>query len=336
MNTHRFSHKLAVTVVGALTTLLTVGAVAFASPALAAGSARLVATPRPVAFGSVAVGNSAGATVTVTNSGRVATVNTLHVQLTGTSFTVTGDTCSGRQLAARTSCAIRVSFTPTSAATRKGTLTISAEALTTGAIAVTGTGTGAPAARLSVAPATEAFPATGTGQRSNLVTFTVTNVGTATAGAITTTRPGADFPVFSDTCTGIALASQASCTYTAAFAPQSRGAKTATLAATATPGGTAQTALSGTGLAQAQLSVAGTQTFPDTNVGTRSVPHHLHRRQRGRPGQRPDHRRRIQHRRLHRVHRRLQRPDPRRRRDLRHHRAVHPASLRSRIRRPVR
>jgi hypothetical protein len=270
MNTHRLPHKLAATVVGALTMLLSVGVLAVASPAQAAGSARLVATPRPVAFGPVDVGRSAGVPVTVTNSGTAATAKPLRLQLTGTSFAVTSDACTGHRLPARTSCAIQVSFTPTSAVTYKGTLMVTAGGLSVGPIAVTGTGVAA--ARLTMTPATQAFGTVGTGQRSDLVAFTVTNSGGAPAGAITTSRPGPDFPVFADTCAGAVLAPKASCSYSVAFAPQSRGAKTGTLTATATPGGTAQAALSGTGLAAAQLGVSGNTAFPDTSAGTQSDP----------------------------------------------------------------
>ena len=192
----------------------------------------------------------------------------MQAHVTGAGYAVASDACSGHRLGRAASCSVSVAFTPSAGGTQNGRLTVTAGALAATPVALTGRGV--TAAQLSMTPRSQAFPATYTGQRTDLVQFTVTNTGGEPAGAITTSRPGPDFAVFADTCSGVALASGASCTYQAAFTPQSRGDKAGTLTASATPGGVAQAALSGTGLAAAQLTITGSQAFPDTRLRTPS------------------------------------------------------------------
>lgn len=260
--------------IAAIAVAVGLGITGFASPSLAATaaarSARLVAAPATVSFGSVQVGGTATAVVTVSNTGSVATGRALHAHVTGTGYAVAGDACSGHRLGPAATCRVRVSFSPAAGGAQLGILTVTAGALAATPVALTGRGV--VAAQLAMTPGSQAFPATYVGQRTDLVQFTVTNTGGEPAGAITTSRPGPDFAVFADTCSGVALASGASCSYQVAFTPHSRGDLAGTLTASATPGGVAQAALLGTGLAAAQLTVTGSQAFPDTTVGGRSDP----------------------------------------------------------------
>ncbi len=66
-------------------------------------------------------------------------------------------------------------------------------------------------------------------------------------------RTCADFTITGDTCAGAMLAPAASCTIDVAFAPSVRGTRSATVNATASPGGTNTMAVQGIGLAPAHL-----------------------------------------------------------------------------------
>lgn len=264
-------HRRRSVIVAAAVGLAIVG---FASPALAATAAprtaRLVAAPATVRFGGVEIGRNVTATVTVSNTGSATTGRALQARVAGTGYAVASDACSGHTLRPHASCRLRVSFTPTTAGAQKGKLTVTAGALAATPVELTGRGVAA--AQLAMTPDSHAFPATYIGQRTDLVQFTVTNIGGETAGAIATERPGPDFGVFADTCSGVALTAGASCSYQVALTPHSRGDKAGTLTASATPGGMAQATLSGTALAAAQLTVTGSRAFPDTTVGGHSEP----------------------------------------------------------------
>jgi HYDIN/CFA65/VesB-like, Ig-like domain len=83
--------------------------------------------PNPADFGVVAVGTSSNAiAVTVTNGGSVA-LDVTAVRIGGTNapeFLILSDTCTGQQLAPATACTVSVSFRPTDAGTRTGSLDI--------------------------------------------------------------------------------------------------------------------------------------------------------------------------------------------------------------------
>jgi hypothetical protein len=88
------------------------------------------------------------------------------------------------------------------------------------------------------------------GTSSPPATFTLTNYGATATTAITDTLTGANpaqYHITSDTCTGLVLAAQASCTIEVTFAPTLPGVRTATLAVHAATGGTAGANLSGAG-----------------------------------------------------------------------------------------
>lgn len=91
--------------------------------------------------------------------------------------------------------------------------------------------------------------------------FTITNTGGASTGTLATALTGGgldQFAITTNGCTGMVLASQATCTIAVRFAPTSAGAKSASLTVTGSPGGSAATSLNGVGLAPAMLSIAPT------------------------------------------------------------------------------
>jgi hypothetical protein len=102
------------------------------------GTATLAASPTSLTFASQTVGTTSGAqTVTVHNSGTAAAIVS--------SVAVTGDfhqtnTC-GTSIAAGASCSVSVTFSPTAAGTRTGSLTVTSNATNSPTtVALTGTG----------------------------------------------------------------------------------------------------------------------------------------------------------------------------------------------------
>jgi hypothetical protein len=85
-------------------------------------SAAQLTAPPSVDFGSVNVGGTATKTITVTNDGS-ASVTVQNVSITGAMFSTSGS--GSFTLAAGESHSIDVTFTPTSAGTANGTLTLS-------------------------------------------------------------------------------------------------------------------------------------------------------------------------------------------------------------------
>ena len=144
-------------------------------------------------------------------------------------------------------CAVTVTFAPTAAGPRAGTLIFTDDA---GAqsVALTGTGTtGAPVAQVS--PTSIAFGRVRVGTTSGGRTITVTNSGGANLVVgqvrLAGTNPG-NFAIASSSCATVAPA--ASCAIVVRFAPRSRGAKVATVQILDDASGSPQqVALSGTG-----------------------------------------------------------------------------------------
>jgi hypothetical protein len=96
--------------------------------------------PNPLTFAEIGVGATSGAsTVTITNPDSVTSLQDLTI-VASTGFLKIPGTC-GTTLAAGASCTVGVEFTPTSAGTQSGTLTVSSSGLTTGStLALSGTG----------------------------------------------------------------------------------------------------------------------------------------------------------------------------------------------------
>ena len=247
-------------------------------------TAVLAMSPVSHSYGSVTIGaSSVSQTYTVTNKGLGAS-GPVSVTITGADagdFTENSTTCGG-PVAAGSSCTVSVTFTPAATGTRTATLT--ATASPGGSVTAALSGAGAAKALLAISPSSFDYGQVVPGASSAAKTFTVTNKGLAPSGTLTAALGGtnaADFVVDSTTC-GAKLAVGASCTVQVHFAPAATGAVSATLSATASPGGTATAGLAGTGVTQAALSVtpatfdygqvpentaSGDQTFTVTNTG---------------------------------------------------------------------
>jgi len=225
--------------------------------------------PSALTFSSQNLGStSAAQTVTLSNTGAAA--------LTITSITASGDfgatnNC-GSSLAAGASCAISVTFTPTTAGTRNGTLTVTdnsnAAASSTQTVSLTGTGTAVPQVSLAPSSLTFASQAVGTTSAAQLITISNTGTGSLTLTSITASGDFAD----TTTC-GASLSAGASCTVSVTFTPSTSGARTGAVTITDNASGSPQTAsLSGTGAAPAvKLNPPTSLSFAAENVGSTSL-----------------------------------------------------------------
>jgi sugar lactone lactonase YvrE len=187
---------------------------------------------------------SSAQAVTLTNTGTAA--------LTITSIAASGDfaqtdTC-GTSVAAGTMCTISVTFTPTAAGLRTGTLTITDNASgspQTVALSGSGAASGVAAPVVTLSPTSLTFAAQTDGTASAAQTVTLTNSGVALL-AITSITASGDFSQ-TNTC-GTSVAAGANCAISVTFTPTAAGNRTGTLTITDNVSGSPQTvALSGGG-----------------------------------------------------------------------------------------
>jgi RHS repeat-associated protein len=120
-------------------------------------------------------------------------------------------------------------------------------------------------AQLAVSPGSYDFGAVFTGSSSPVETFTVSNTGDVTTGALGVALAGSGFQLVSDGCSGTALAGGTSCSVSVGFSPGSAGPANGTLTITGSPGGSAVVSLGGTGVAPLQ------NLSPPTISGATSV-----------------------------------------------------------------
>ncbi|CAG7643904.1 choice-of-anchor D domain-containing protein [Actinacidiphila bryophytorum] len=220
----------------------------------------VTATPGALNFGSVATGStSAAQTVTVANpTGSAAAVTALSAS---GDFAQT-NTC-GSSVPANGSCTVSVTFKPTAAGTRTGTLTVTAGG-NTSTVTLTGTGT-APGPILSANPANLSFGGTVVGATATPQTVTVTNSGTTAATVSAVTATG-DFTQ-TNNCSSIAVG--ASCAVTVTFKPTAGGTRNGTLTLTGNANNSPTTvALSGAGIDSATDVAAGRPATASSTNGT--------------------------------------------------------------------
>jgi uncharacterized repeat protein (TIGR01451 family) len=204
-------------------------------------------------FGGQRVGTSSSTRrVTVTNSGAGA-LDISAVSLIGgdaDQYTLASDYCSGRAVAAGTSCMIDVMFLPGSTGTHPTTLAIRSDAPTSpDQVSLTGSGT-VPAIALS--PTRKDFGAITVGTSSPAATFTISNPGTSPLTISTASLTGADASQYAraaDHCTGKALAPNATCAVQVVFRPTSIGTHAGASLVLTSDAGTVRASLSGRAIA---------------------------------------------------------------------------------------
>ncbi|SNS42632.1 Abnormal spindle-like microcephaly-assoc'd, ASPM-SPD-2-Hydin [Granulicella rosea] len=200
-------------------------------------------SPTTLAFGSVADGQSATLSTTLTNGGSLP-LSITGASVTGAGFALTNNGC-GASVGANGSCQYTVSASPTTPGPITGTLTV-VDSLGTQTVQLTATGS---STQETLSPATVNFGNAYVGSgavATQVVTFTNSGSAPVTISG-TVFNPTIIFSVVSTTCQQ-QVAAGASCTYTLGFVPFGVGSVQGTF--TVTDGSSnPSVALAGTGLA---------------------------------------------------------------------------------------
>ena len=208
-------------------------------------------SPTSLTFGDQAVGTmSAAQTIMLVNPGGYGVP----------AFSISGDfqqdnSCDNAMSLLGASCPITVWFTPTTAGTRTGTLTVTYAPPYPLTLTASLTGIGvSPGVGLS--PASLNFPAQTVSTKSAPQMITLTNTGNAALSPLKITRSG-DFAQTNNCGSSVALG--ASCTISVTFSPIDAGSRSGTLTLTDNAG-TQTVPLSGTGMDFAVTSSATSQS----------------------------------------------------------------------------
>jgi hypothetical protein len=233
-------------------------------------------SPSAVNFGNQAVGTtSAALSATLINVGN-ATLTFSSIEVTGPNagdYTLTSN--CGSSLAPSNQCTLSLTFTPSAAGARTGSVVFMDNAAgSPQVIALTGTGVGtAPMASLSTNSLT--FGSQSLRTTSPALAVTLRNTGNAPFTytppiPITGANPG-DFSE-SDNCGG-SVAAGANCAIRVTFTPSAVGTRTASLTLTSNASNSPQVvSLSGTGTSSAVSLSPSTLTFASQPVDTTSTP----------------------------------------------------------------
>lgn len=234
------------------------GTVVFQAPLSARAERPQVAvSPAPLAFGPTAVGSRQVSEVTLANTGHLPVAFYIAIVSGGdvASFHLVEETCTSDVFAGRPrifepgeSCRAKIAFEPTEVGAKHATISIFGGG--EGALQFSVEGT-AVAAQLSLTPAAHDFGAVAVGATGPVHTFELSNESAEPQTIDSATLAGAnvgDFQLRADGCSETVVAPGASCSVAVRFAPESSGAKTATLRLR-TPGGTTVGRLSGEGAA---------------------------------------------------------------------------------------
>ena len=229
------------------------------------GQAGLAISPANFNFGSVQVGSTGSATITLTNSGNES-VSINQASAAGTGFSAIG-LAPGATIAAGQSTTFTAQFTPTTPGSASGSISVASNAPNSPlTVALSGSGS---QAQISAIPNTAGFGNVSTGT-SNSQTISLTNNGTASLVISHATVTGTGFSI-----TGLSapltIPTGSNTTFNAVFAPGAAGAVTGSISLTSNaPNSPLTIALSGTGLAGTQLLTFSTSSlsFGSVNVGS--------------------------------------------------------------------
>jgi hypothetical protein len=219
----------------------------------------------PIDFPAVATGTStAPISITVTNSGG-APLHISSVTVTGTNptdFGIASNTCTAAPIVVNATCTVGVTFTPSGTGERLAKLQFTDDASSSPQnLALSGSSLAPATPGVAVMPSSPIMlPSTTQGTTSAPVVVTVTNTGNATLNVTAVTLTGvnaADFTLASNTCIGVAVAANATCTIGTTFTPTATGTRQANLQITDNAPTSPQSfALSGTGISSTPLTPA--------------------------------------------------------------------------------
>ncbi|MGA7637731.1 MAG: choice-of-anchor D domain-containing protein [Candidatus Acidiferrales bacterium] len=229
------------------------------------GAGVLSASATSLTFGSVAVGNNATQSLTVTNTG-TATVTISQATMSGAGFSVIGGNPSGTIPVGQTST-IQVQFAPTTAGAITGSLTVISDASNSPlmiSLSATGTQTG-----LAVAPFALTFGNVVVGQ-TGTQSVELTNTGTTNVVINLATVTGNGFGISGLSLPKTLTAGQ-SLSFNVQFAPTTAGAATGSIAFTDNAPTSPQTVtLVGSGVSTSSALTAnpGSVSFGNVSVGS--------------------------------------------------------------------
>jgi hypothetical protein len=229
---------------------------ALAALAISSSAQSVSLSATSLSFGSEVIGTTSGIkTVTLTNTGSAALAISSIVPSPIPTFAET--TNCGATVKAGAQCAIRVTFTPSTAGTITGSLSITDNASNSPqTVSLTGIGL----LPVTLAPAAAGFPGQIVGMTSQPVAFTLTN-NLSTALTINSIATSGDFAQ-TNLC-GNPLAAKTKCTVSVTFTPTLVGTRTGTLTVSDSATNSPQTStLSGNGTASGLVSIALTPTTP--------------------------------------------------------------------------
>ncbi len=243
----------------------------------ASGSPGVSLSTNSLSFGDQSINLASPAqALTLTNPG----TNNLNISALATSGDFAQTNTCAPAVAPGASCTVRVTFTPTAAGTRTGSITITDDAAgSPQTVSLTGVGAARPLATLSTASLT--FRVQPVGFASGKKTVTLTNTGTATLNIASIAASG-DFSQ-QNTC-GASVAPAAGCTISVTFKPTAAGSRTGAVTITDDATDSPQTvSLSGMGTnvklqpsaltfaAQTVGTTSAAQTLTVTNVGSAAL-----------------------------------------------------------------
>ena len=217
-------------------------------------------SPATIPFGNQTQGvKSSAMSVTITNTGS-ANLTFTGVALGGTNaadFAISADTCNGVSVAGNGTCAVSVTFTPSTTSAETASIQFTDNAAgSPQSVGLTGTGV-APAPVFSPSISTIPFGSQPQGVKSAAMTVTVTNTGTGSltfTGVALAGTNAADFAISADTCNGTSVAINGTCTVSVTFTPSIVGAESASLKFTDNAANSPQSlALTGTGTPSAPV-----------------------------------------------------------------------------------
>jgi parallel beta-helix repeat protein len=228
-------------------------------------------SPSSLPFPSTVVGTSSTpVSLSINNSGN-APLNISLVTATGDFTSVNG--CVG-PIAPTASCSITVTFTPTAAGPRSGTLTITSDAPgSPHTVPLSGTGV-VLTPGVVINPPSIVFPSQNVGTSSAAQSVSVTNTGTGPLHISSVTTSG-DFSNTASCPATINPGPTNACVFTVTFTPTAAGPRTGTLTVTSDATGSPHTiTLSGTGAPLTPtVSLTPTSlTFAPRTVGSTSTP----------------------------------------------------------------
>jgi len=208
----------------------------------------LAVAPASLTFADTVVNAvSAARSVTLSNTGD-GPLNLTSITVSS-DFVIGSNTC-GASLAVGASCAVGLTFNPTTSGARTGALTIVSDSAGHAGTAtmVTLGGNGRVAFAIVLTPASLNFGSQITGTASAVANITISNTGVMT-GALGSITVSGDFLLRANTC-GRSLAAQTGCTVSVLFLPTANGARTGLLTVM-DDAGTQTATLTGTGTAAA-------------------------------------------------------------------------------------